>query len=295
MPEAQLPNPQLPEVGLPNRQLPADKLPADQLTNAEHPEARFPGAQLVDGELELTGRIRSASNASFVGNIGGVMVIYKPVSGERPLWDFPDGNLANREAAAYLVSESFGWNVVPHTWLREGPLGIGMVQLWQEPDPDQNAVDLVSTKDVPDAGWRHVFEGRNEDDQAVALVHEDSIALRRMAVFDVVVNNADRKGDHILAMADGRRHGVDHGLTFHTEHKLRTVLWGWLGEDLTTDELAGIDRVRAQLDGELGERLAELLDDVEIIALAARCARLRAEGRFPAPRGHMPATPWPLF
>ena len=250
---------------------------------------------LTDGELELTGRIRSASNASFVGNIGGVAVIYKPVSGERPLWDFPDGNLAHREAAAYLVSESFGWDVVPHTWLRDGPLGRGMVPLWQEPDPEQDAVDLVAARDVPTAGWRHVFEGRDESDQPVALVHEDSAALRRMAVFDIIVNNADRKGDHILAMADGRRHGVDHGLTFHVEHKLRTVLWGWLGEELSADELAGIDRVREQLDGELGEQLAKLLGAGEIAALITRCERLRSDGRFPAPRGRMPATPWPLF
>ncbi|MBC7517636.1 MAG: SCO1664 family protein [Microbacteriaceae bacterium] len=250
---------------------------------------------LLDGELELTGRIRSASNASFVGSIGDVLVIYKPESGERPLWDFPDANLAHREAAAYLVSESFGWDVVPHTWLRDGPHGRGMVQLWQEPDPDQDAVELIVETEMPDVGWRHVLDGRDEYNRPVSLIHEDSEALRRMAVFDIVVNNADRKGDHILAMEDGRRHGVDHGLTFHVQHKLRTVLWGWLGESLNAEELAGLDRVCAALDGELGERLAELLEAAEIAALASRCKRLRAEGRFPAPRGQMPATPWPLF
>jgi uncharacterized repeat protein (TIGR03843 family) len=116
-----------------------------------------------------------------------------------------------------------------------------------------------------------------------------------MAVFDVVVNNADRKGDHILAMPGGHRHGVDHGLTFHRDHKLRTVLWGWLGETLTEQESEGIDRVIEGLHGELGRNLANLLSVEEIAALAARCARLRLTRRFPAPSGEMPAVPWPLF
>ena len=116
-----------------------------------------------------------------------------------------------------------------------------------------------------------------------------------MAVFDVIVNNADRKGDHVLAMEGGHRFGVDHGLTFHHEDKLRTVLWGWLGEPLTAEELDGIGRVADGLDGELGERLAALLSAEELAALAARCARLREDGLFPAPGGEMPAVPWPLF
>jgi uncharacterized repeat protein (TIGR03843 family) len=252
-------------------------------------------ADLDGGELELTGRITTASNATFLGSIDGVPVVYKPIAGESPLWDFPDGNLASREAAAYLVSQSFGWNVVPRTWLRDGPMGAGMVQLWQDADPGQDAVDLVAADAVPDEGWRQVLDGRDPHDRLVSLIHEDSAALRRMAVFDVIVNNADRKGDHILAMPDGHRHGVDHGLTFHTDHKLRTVLWGWLGDDLTPAELAGIDRVSGQLSGDLGTALAPLLTPAELDALAARCDRLRADARFPAPEGEMPAVPWPLF
>ncbi|MGO4782803.1 SCO1664 family protein [Cryobacterium sp. W22_MBD10_FK3] len=255
----------------------------------------MPAVDLVAGHLELTGRITTASNATFLGEIDGVAVVYKPIAGESPLWDFPDGNLAGREAAAYLVSESFGWNIVPRTWLRDGPMGHGMVQLWQDVDPEQDAVDLVPADSVPESGWRQVLEGRDENDRVVALIHEDSAALRRMAVFDVIVNNADRKGDHILAMPGGHRHGVDHGLTFHTEHKLRTVLWGWLDDDLTADELAGIDRVSEQLAGELGDALAGLLTPAELAALAMRCDRLRTDARFPAPAGEMPAVPWPLF
>jgi uncharacterized repeat protein (TIGR03843 family) len=252
-------------------------------------------ADLDYGELELAGRITSASNATFLGSIGGILVVYKPVAGERPLWDFPDGDLARRELAAYLVSESFGWNVVPRTWLRDGPLGTGMVQLWQDVDLEQDAVDLVAADVVPDTGWRRVFDGTDEQGRPVALIHEDSLALRRMAVFDVVVNNADRKCAHVLTMADGHRHGVDHGLTFHVEHKLRTVLWGWLGEELNAEELDGIDRVRSELAGTLGEALTGLISAREIDALDARCEQLRCEGRFPGPYGNMPAMPWPLF
>lgn len=250
---------------------------------------------LAEGALEIIGRITTASNATYLARIENTVVVYKPIAGERPLWDFPDGDLAGREVAACLVSEAFGWNIVPLTWLRDGPLGAGMVQLWREVDPEQDAVDLIPAGAEPNPGWRHVFTGTDDRDQEFTLIHEDSPALRRMAVFDVIVNNADRKGAHVLAMADGHRHGVDHGLTFHTEHKLRTVLWGWLGDKLTEEELSGIDRVRSQLDGELGSALAELLTDTEIAALATRCDRLKKNRRFPGPRGQMPAVPWPLF
>ncbi|MFC8921851.1 SCO1664 family protein [Cellulosimicrobium sp. NPDC057127] len=249
--------------------------------------------------LEVVGRIRVASNATFRARIGDVDVVYKPVEGERPLWDFPDGTLAGREVAAYLVSETTGWGVVPRTWLRDGPLGPGMVQLWQEIDASQSPVDVVPTPDVPPEGVRTVLEGLGEDDQPVALVHEDSAALRRMAVLDVVLNNADRKGGHVLPLADGRRLGVDHGVTFHVEPKLRTVLWGWLGESLSDDELDGVQRVRSglgtDLDGDLARRLGDLLTADEVAALADRCERLLTTARFPAPSGDMPAVPWPLF
>jgi uncharacterized repeat protein (TIGR03843 family) len=247
------------------------------------------------GEIELAGRVMPASNATFVGRIGDVEIVYKPVDGEAPLWDFPDGNLACREAAAYLVSEAFGWDVVPRTWLRDGPLGIGMVQLWQHVDPTQDAVDLVPSDQVPESGWRHVFDGYDALDRPVSLIHEDSAVLRRMAVFDIVTNNADRKGGHILEMAGGHRHGIDHGLTFHAQHKLRTVLWGWIGEPLEPWELEGVERVRNALAGALGEALAPLLTGHELAAFAGRCDRLLRTARFPAPKGDMPAIPWPPF
>ncbi|WP_251151071.1 SCO1664 family protein [Cellulosimicrobium sp. Marseille-Q4280] len=258
-----------------------------------------PHVDLDEASLEIVGRIRAASNATFRARIGDVDVVYKPVAGENPLWDFPDGTLAGREVASYLVSEALGWGIVPRTWLRDGPMGPGMVQLWQEIDGAQSPVDVVPTVEVPKDGVRAVLEGVDEDDRPVALVHEDSAALRRMAVFDAVVNNADRKGGHVLPLADGRRLGVDHGVTFHVEPKLRTVLWGWVGASLDADELDGVTQLRADLgtdlDGDLGRRLSGLLSDDEVSALAARCYQLLRTARFPHPEAGMPPVPWPLF
>ncbi len=253
---------------------------------------------LLTAPLELRGRIMPASNATFLGEIEGVRVVYKPVAGERPLWDFPDGTLAGREVAAYLLSEALGWDVVPPTVLRDGPHGPGMVQLWQDVDEAQDAVDIVEAGDVPE-GWLHVFDGLDSDDRDVSLVHEDSDPLRRMAVFDVLANNADRKGGHVLAMADGHRYGVDHGLTFHVETKLRTVLWGWVGERLGEEELDGVRRVVTDLsetlDGPLALELVEHVSEPEITVLLRRCLRLLRTAEMPAPRGMSPAIPWPPF
>lgn len=255
----------------------------------------IPARDLLEGDLELESRLLIASNATFVGHIGDVQVVYKPVAGERPLWDFPHGTLALREVAAFELSEAFGWDIVPRTWIRDGPFGEGMVQLWCDPDPEQDAVRLVSADDAPTAEWHHVLDGVDAQDRPVSLIHEDSAALRRMALFDVVANNADRKGGHVLEMPGGHRHGVDHGLTFHAEYKLRTVLWGWVGEELTAAELDGVRRVRSALDDSLSGTLANLISAAEIAATVDRCDRLLQTGRFPAPSGDMPAIPWPPF
>lgn len=255
----------------------------------------MPDQELLTAELELTGRITTASNATFLGSIGDISVVYKPIAGEKPLWDFPHGALAHREVAAFLLSEALGWNLVPHTWLRDGPFGDGMVQLWQEADPTQHAVKLLPTEQLPATGWKTVLHGQDGNGEQVTLLHEDSPGLRRMAIFDALINNADRKGDHILPMSDGHRYGVDHGLSFHHEHKLRTVLWGWVDEPITEEESDGIDRLSQELSGKLGQELAKLLSSEERSALADRCNELRETGQFPAPRSQMPAVPWPLF
>lgn len=257
---------------------------------------------MIEGELVLHGRVMPASNATFVGEVRtgaeAVRVVYKPVAGERPLWDFPGAVLAHREVAAYLVSEAFAGGdftgPVPATWLADGPHGPGMVQAWQEPDESQAAVTLVPEGAVP-PGYLHVFDGYDGADRPISLVHEDSAELRRIAVLDVVLNNADRKGGHVLEAADGHRYAIDHGIAFHVEPKLRTVLWGWLGEPLTSSETEAVTRVRTDLSGVLGQALAPLLTDLEIDCLARRCDRLLALGRLPAPDGDGPAIPWPPF
>ena len=246
----------------------------------------------LEGEITLHGRVMPASNATFVGEIGARRVVYKPIAGERPLWDFPSGTLAGREVAAYLVSESLGWNIVPRTILRDGPHGFGMVQVWQEPDPGQAAVQIVPADRIPE-GCRHVFDGVDARDREVSLVHEDTTSLRLMAVFDVLVNNADRKGGHVLAMTDGHRYGVDHGLTFHVEHKLRTVLWGWLGERLSELEQTSVRGLLADM--ELRDRLSEHVTLAEVAAFSQRCQALLDADELPSPRDEWPVIPWPPF
>jgi uncharacterized repeat protein (TIGR03843 family) len=258
-------------------------------------------AVITDGELELKGRILPASNLTFFGEVSldqrSVRCVYKPVTGERPLWDFPDGTLARREVAAYTVSEALGWDVVPLTVLRDGPAGSGMVQIWREPDPDQDPIDIVPVGSVPD-GYRHVLDAVDGADRPVSLVHEDTAPLRRMAVFDAVVNNADRKGGHVLAMTDGHRFGVDHGVTFHVDNKLRTVLWGWADEALHPSDAQALEALTEDLEDArsgLAVTLNRLLAAEEVRALRTRCRRLLDAGRMPLPSGQWPAIPWPAF
>ena len=227
---------------------------------------------LRQGELEVEGRLVDASNATLYcsASLEGVTaaVVYKPVRGERPLWDFPDGTLAGREVAAYLVSQATGWDVVPPTVLREGPFGPGMCQLWVHVD---ERVDLA------------------------ALARSDHPDLRRMAVFDAVVNNADRKGGHLLPREDGRVQGVDHGICFSAEDKLRTLLWQWRGKRLPDEAVEVLSSLRAQLEGPLCEGLHELLTVTEVRATVRRVERLLSTGKHPQPSEDWPAIPWPPF
>ena len=254
-------------------------------------------AELAKAPLVVMGRIMPASNHTFLCRLGdaeGPQVVYKPISGERPLWDFTEGNLASREYAARLVSESLGWGIVPPTVLRDGPVGRGMVQEWQEPDQTQAPVDVVPAGQAP-PGMLHVLDAVGEDDAPVTLVHEDTPQLRRMAVLDVIVNNTDRKGGHVLPMPDGHRYGVDHGVCFHVDDKLRTVLWGWHGDPVDEEELADLGQLAHRLETDLGERLADLLTGAEIAATRRRLARLLRARRFPQPSPGWPSIPWPAF
>ncbi|HUO37511.1 MAG TPA: SCO1664 family protein, partial [Mycobacterium sp.] len=176
------------------------------------------------GELTVIGRIRSASNATFLCEAQWARrcthCVYKPIAGEQPLWDFPDGTLAGRELAAFLVSEALGWNIVPHTIMRDGPAGRGVAQLWIEQPEDFELIDVFPAGKVP-PGYLPVLRTYDFAGDEVTLVHADDPRLRRMAVFDVLVNNADRKGGHILTGLDGNVYGVDHGICLHVDDKLR--------------------------------------------------------------------------
>jgi uncharacterized repeat protein (TIGR03843 family) len=272
-------------------------LPADDVRTLGDADIE---AILCNGELEIEGRLVTASNASFRGwaTLDGVSVrcVYKPVQGERPLWDFPDGTLAGRERAARLVSEAAGWNLVPPTVLRDGAFGIGMCQRWIDSE-DHHATDLVDVVDVDfrEAGWIPVLEAEDHLGRPVLLVHQDDPRLRDMAVFDVVVNNADRKGGHVLLADDGSLWGCDHGVSFHTEVKLRTVLWGWADERLRDVDRERLDCLLEALGGRLGDDLAPHLTDAERRALTRRVEALIRADAMPDPHGRWPSIPWPAF
>ena len=226
---------------------------------------------LLSGTLEVTGRLVDASNATLYAectlNDEKMAVIYKPIAGERPLWDFPDGNLAQREYAAFLVSEYSGWKVVPPTVLREGPFGLGMVQQWIDID---ESIDLAM------------------------YYREDNENLRRMALFDAVINNTDRKIGHLLPVVDGTLLGCDHGVTFHEDDKLRTVIWQFAMSELTDEEIKTLGDLVASLQENSAEIL-QLITEIEFAALITRIDRLIDSGAFPSPSEDWPAVPWPPF
>jgi uncharacterized repeat protein (TIGR03843 family) len=228
---------------------------------------------LEHGELTVRGRVVAASNATFLGVVregeAAATCIYKPVRGERPLEDFPDGTLWKRERAAYLVSEASGWDIVPPTATRDaGPYGAGMVQLWIDVDED---VDR----------WK--------------MVNEPDDRLRRIALFDAAVNNADRKGGHLLPVPGGHVYGVDHGICFAAEPKLRTILWDWRGEPIAPAELDVLRSLRVKLEGPLCVALQRLISEAELRALNARVDRLIRTKAFPQPDPYRMAVPWPPF
>jgi uncharacterized repeat protein (TIGR03843 family) len=253
---------------------------------------------LARGELTVRGRIREASNAALLCTVTHegrtASCVYKPVAGERPLWDFPDGTLAQREVAAYEVSEATGWQLVPPTVLRDGPYGEGMCQLWIDVVPDAELLALVEDEE-PGPGWKAIGFAEVGEDRTALLVHADDERLRRLAVLDAVINNADRKGGHLLPAAEGRLYGIDHGVTFHVDDKLRTLLWGWAGEPLTAEAVEVLGGLRESLrdGGTLAARLTALLTPAEIDATRARVEALLSSGRHPEPGGQWPAIPWP--
>lgn len=237
--------------------------------------------------MELVGRLVEASNATFLARHEGRDVVYKPVAGEAPLWDFPRHSLGRREVAAHALSEAAGFGVVPLTrWVEDGPFGAGSLQDWVEADGDELA-QLVPLGAEPE-GWFAVVEGVDADENEVVLVHADHPGLRRLALFDVVVNNADRKAGHILRRGE-EVFGIDHGVCFHQEDKLRSILWGWADQPLTQDERALVERVLEVAEDSLGP----WLHPVEAAACLSRARQLLESGRMPSPGQRWPVIPWP--
>ena len=230
-------------------------------------------AILHKGALNVEGQFLSGSNYTFLGPVTledeTIQAVYKPVRGEQPLWDFPAGSLAHRETAAYLFSEALGWELVPPTiYRRKAPIGPGSLQLYIDHDPEI-----------------HFF----------TLDDEDKQRLRPTVLFDLALNNADRKGGHILRGADGHLWLIDHGLCFHVEDKLRTVIWDFGGEPIPDDLAADFDRVENELapEGTLRAELEQHLRPGEVSALAARIRRLLKAGCFPMPPTSRRSYPWP--
>ncbi len=217
--------------------------------------------------LKIVGRLVDASNATLQAIIEesdpAIKVIYKPIAGEKPLWDFEDGNLASRELAAFIVSDSGGFDVVPFTILRDGPFGLGMVQQWIEIDSN---VDIIEF-------------GQSRDKQ-----------LKRLALFDAVINNTDRKFGHLLLDNSGKLYGCDHGVAFHKEDKLRTVLWQFAGQDFDQEEIDLLDTI-VKIDW--NDKLSNFLTNDEIEALYMRIEKLIHQRKFPEPSPSWPAVPWP--
>jgi uncharacterized repeat protein (TIGR03843 family) len=259
-----------------------------------------PGAvELVTrGRIEVEGRLVDASNTTLFCAISRAGVsakcVYKPITGERALWDFPDGTLAGREVGSYLISEAAGLHVVPPTVLRGGPFGPGMVQLWVDTKDGDDLVDVLTPRDVP-PGWRRVLRARDRFGDPAVLAHADHPQVRLLAALDVVINNADRKGGHVLHGTDDRVYGVDHGICLHEENKLRTVLWGWVGEPLPEEAVESFRLLRSALDGPLAVSLAEHVTRHEILALGERVDRMLADPVFPTPNSEWRAIPWPAF
>jgi hypothetical protein len=239
------------------------------------PEGEREALELLErGALSVEGRLVDASNATLLCTIKShgtqAQCVYKPIAGERPLWDFPHGTLAGREVAAYTVSRAAGWNFVPPTVMRDGPFGPGMCQLWIDLDPDADLIALARRTDYQ--------------------------PLREMAIFDAVINNADRKIGHLLPVPDGHLYGCDHGICFAVEYKLRTVLWQWRGQPLPERAIETLRRLSADLaDGWLAAELAGYLTAAEVAATAARIELMLASRVHPLPPDDWPAVPWPPY
>lgn len=263
---------------------------------------------LTDAPLNVEGALSEASNLTLLvtggeqddGVTSSRRAVYKPVRGERPLHDFPDGTLAAREVTAYLVSEWGGWHLVPPTVLRDGPLGPGSVQVWVDTDPrhaDEPAAGLLAVHrpdDLPE-GWLPIISAEDGRGAPLVIAHADHPGLAGLAVLDAILNNADRKAAHIARDEEGCVWGFDHGLCGHRQPKLRTVLWGWAGSPLPSEQSSCVQRLHEALLGERGSVLEGLLTPWELTALLDRVGDLLVDPVFPDVPETRSALPWPLW
>ncbi len=256
---------------------------------------------LQASRLEVVGRLVESSNNALVVKFQCAneerTAVYKPAAGERPLWDFPDATLARREVAAYLLSEQLGWSLVPLTvWRDDGPGGPGMCQLWVDGGPPAEYIDLFRPGAVPKE-WLPILEGRDASGDPVVLAHADSPVLERLVIFDLLANNADRKAGHLIAAAEphpGRLWAIDHGITFHVEPKLRTVLWGFAERPLPAELREAVQRF-VDDSATFSASVRGHISKGEIAAVTARATALLNSAEFPLPDGRGPAVPWPIF
>ncbi|MGL4173305.1 MAG: SCO1664 family protein [Actinomycetota bacterium] len=261
---------------------------------------------LEHGDLTVTGLMTSASNTTLRAVVTyadhQATCVYKPLLGERPLRDYPQHTLSRREVAAYVISQATGWDVVPPTVWRDGPYGPGSAQLWIDSDdstagdPTASLVDLFSEADVP-VGWLPVLRAEDHRGGQVVLAHADDPRLTRLAVFDAIVDNADRKGGHLLVSEHGHVWGIDHGLTFNIEDKLRTILWGWAGLPLPDECLDVLNALDDELQphGSLWTVLTEYISSDEIQRTSQRIKHLLQAKTFPLPDLSGPVIPWPAW
>ena len=239
--------------------------------------------------ITVIGQLSNASNTTLLVEQNSRRFIYKPKLGERELWDFPTGTLYQRERAAFVLSQLLNWNLVPETHIVDGPHGIGIMQEWIEAQVDQ--VDIFTPAQIP-SDWISITSGVDETGNQVVLAHSKNEQLQLIALFDVLINNADRKAGHILTDSKSRLWAIDHGVTFNVEPKLRTVLWGWIDQSIAPERLLQIEKTMGLIND---SELDNLLAPEEITELINRMELVLSEQKFPAPNPHWPAVPWPVF
>jgi uncharacterized repeat protein (TIGR03843 family) len=254
-------------------------------------------SDLVKHSFKVLTKISTASNLALLlqseSESNPIKAIFKPILGVQPLWDFPNNDLIEREFATFILSEQANLDLVPPTAIRKiENFGTGMIQLWIE-DAKVEIVKLFDSNSISEE-YLPVLEGRDQADKPVTLAVKDSAWVDQLTIFDAVINNSDRKASHIITTSSGKSWAIDHGVSWHTENKLRSVLWGKAGQELTSEARSTLQHLEESLI-EKNDVLSEFLTQQEIDAAFSRLAILKESGAFPVPNENWPAIPWPVF